>query len=352
MTAASTCALYSREHQAVKEFSIKAIRKMEALFAEGQSVIFTILGSSLLFNDECISDKGVTVSNFVKRLRRKGVEKVVFREGVTHDELVDFVSDLTSPARAPESSANIAVGIVEVSFDSKGLDLSSLIDENVEKVKGVQSEAASTKKFDMVVLEDVAMSLMATIKSEANILKVLRPVKAYSDYTFVHTTNVSALSLYIAESLGIEGEMLHEVGIAGLLHDIGKLFIPKEILNKESNLSDDEWEMMKSHCLLGAMYLSELQDAPKLAIIAAFEHHMRYDGKGYPVPKRRGHRQHLISQIISIADFFDALRAERPYRRGLDIPIVAAFLRESSGTQFNPAIVDHFLDTMHQAHSS
>jgi putative nucleotidyltransferase with HDIG domain len=349
MTAASSCSLYNREHSAVKEFSAKSIENMEEFFASDQGVNFTVLGTSLLFNEGRVSSRNPTVHTFVKKLRRKGVEKIVLRKDVTTDELVDFISDLMSQKETPKSSMNIAVGIVEVKYKGGGLDVSGIIDQNVEKVKGVQKEAAETRKLDMVMLEDIALSLITTIKDEANILKVLSPVKAYSDYTFVHTTNVSILSLYLAESLGLEGDMLHEVGIAGLLHDIGKLFIPLEILHKEGKLDDEEFDVIKSHSLMGAMYLSELQDPPKLAIIAAFEHHMRYDGKGYPVTKRRGHNQHIISQIISIADFFDAVRADRPYRKGMEIPKIVGIIKESSGTIFNPALTDHFLDTLHQA---
>jgi putative nucleotidyltransferase with HDIG domain len=349
MTAASSCSLYNREHSAVKEFSAKAIENMEPFFAEDSGVNFTVLGTSLLFNEDRVSDKSPTVLTFVKKLRRKGVEKIVFRKDVTSDELINFISDLMSQRETPKSSQNIAVGIVEIKYKGDGLDVSGLIDQNVEKVKEVQHGVAESKKLDMVMLEDIALSLISTIKSEANVLNVMSPVRAYSEYTFVHTTNVSILSIYLAESLGVEGEMLHEVGIAGLLHDIGKLFIPLEILHKEGKLEDEEWDIMRSHALMGAMYLSEMQDPPKLAIIAAFEHHMRYDGKGYPVTKRRGHNQHIISQIISIADFFDAVRADRPYRKGMDIPKIVGILREGEGSLFNPALVDHFLSTLHHA---
>jgi putative nucleotidyltransferase with HDIG domain len=351
LTAASGCALYDNEHDAVIEFSGKAIEKMEEFFAEGDSVNFTMLGTSLLFNDKRVTDKGITVLNFVKRLRRKGVEKIIFRKGIAPEELIAFVSDLTSYREVPTSSKHIAIGIVEVKLKGGGLDISSVVDENVEKVKGVHVEVDKTKKLDMVMLEEIAMSLISALRSESDLLKVLSPVKSYSEYTFVHTTNVSILALYLAESLGLEGEMLHEVGLAGLLHDIGKIFIPKEILHKAGKLEYDEFEAMKNHSLLGAMYLSELQDASKLGIIAAFEHHMRYDGKGYPVPKRRGHNQHAVSQIIAVADFFDALRSDRPYRKGLDIPVIVGLLKESAGTQFNPVIVDHFLNTLHDRHT-
>jgi len=349
MTAASSCSLYNREHSAVIEFSARAIANMQEFFEGGDGVNFTVLGTSLLFNEERVSDKSPTVITFVKKLRRKGVEKIVIRKEVSQDELIDFIVALMSQKDTPKSSQNIAVGIVEIKYKGDGSGIGALVDKNVEKVKEVQTGISDSKQLDMVMLEDVALSLISTIRSESNILNVLSPVQSYSEYTFVHTTNVSILSLYLAESLGVEGDMLHEVGIAGLLHDIGKLFIPHEILHKEGKLEEDEWEIMKSHALLGAMYLSELKDPPKLAIIAAFEHHMRFDGKGYPVTKRRGHNQHIVSQIISIADFFDALRSDRPYRKGMDIEKIIGIYRESEGTLFNPPLMDHFLDSLHHS---
>ena len=140
--------------------------------------------------------------------------------------------------------------------------------------------------------------------------------------------------------------MLHEIGLAGLLHDVGKQFVPLEILNKPGKLDKDEWDMMQNHSLYGARYLSSLPDSPKLAIVGAFEHHMKFDGSGYPQTMRRDMKQHLVSQIIALSDFFDALRTERPYRKPMEVPKIVSIMKECSGIDFNPVLVDNFVRTL------
>jgi HD-GYP domain-containing protein (c-di-GMP phosphodiesterase class II) len=105
---------------------------------------------------------------------------------------------------------------------------------------------------------------------------------------------------------------------------------------------------MKKHPTYGAMYLATLPDIPKYALVAAYEHHMKFSGGGYPATRRKGGRQHVISQIISISDFFDALRTDRPYRKSVDPSSIIGILTETSGKDFNPYLVENFVRTYKQ----
>ncbi len=196
---------------------------------------------------------------------------------------------------------------------AEGDDVDALVRENVGKVKSLFHGMNKFRRLEMVSLEDAVIAFIATLKREINVLRVISPVKSYSEYTYVHATNVSVITLFQAEALGMKGENLHDVGIATLMHDVGKMFVPKEVLEKPGKLNDEEWNQMKQHPVAGAKYLSALPDVPKLAMIAAFEHHMKFDGHGYPGMKRTGKKQHIVSQMVAIAAFFfDALRTERP----------------------------------------
>jgi HD-GYP domain-containing protein (c-di-GMP phosphodiesterase class II) len=124
------------------------------------------------------------------------------------------------------------------------------------------------------------------------------------------------------------------------------VFVSKEVLEKQTRLDGTEWDEMKKHPIQGAVYLSTLQDVPKLALIAAFEHHMKFNGKGYPETKRRGRKQHIISQLVAISDFFDAIRTERPYRKALEVQAVVRLMKEAAGNDFNPMLVDNFLNAL------
>lgn len=349
ITALSNCALYSRDHSAVGMYSRLAVDDMAPFFEDSGDLSFTILGDSLFVNEDKVPDKRGHIAKFVKILRRKGIEKVVFTSSVQSDEVIAFVEAMTSPSKTPASSSGLKVGVVEVRLSAGGgTDISSMMDEDIEKLREVHEGLSKFKTLDMVGLEDIVASFISNFRQEANALKIISPLKTYDDYTFTHTANVSVLSIFQAQSIGIQGEMLHEVGLAGLLHDVGKQFVPLEILNKPGKLDDSEWEYMRNHTVLGAKYLSAQNDSPKLAIIAAYEHHMKFDGSGYPVTQRRDKNQHLISQIIAISDFFDALRTERPYRKAMAVEKIVSIMEEGSGTDFNPVLVKNFVRTLIQ----
>lgn len=344
VTALSNCSLYSEQHPLVGEFSEKALREIEGLYADDMLTL-ALLGDSLVFNNNPIADKGAHLSNFKRKLKRKGIEKIIIRKGLGIEELKKFIAGVVSTEKVV-SSPHISVGMVEVRFSSDGTDVSALINENITKVKGIYQGIAKLKRLDMVSLEDAVAGFIATLKRETNVLRIVSPVKSYSEYTYVHATNVSVLTIFQAEALGMKGENLHDVGLAGLLHDVGKMFVSKEVLEKQAKLDLEEWNAIKTHPVFGARYLAALSDVPKLALIAAFEHHMKFDGSGYPDTKRRGKRQHIISQMVAIADFFDALRTERPYRMALESATVVELMKEATGKDFNPLLVDNFLTAL------
>jgi HD-GYP domain-containing protein (c-di-GMP phosphodiesterase class II) len=344
VVALSNCSLYSENHPIVSEFGEEALHVLEDLY-EDKSLTFTLLGESLIINNTPLTEKGIHVSNFIKRLRRKGIEKVIFTEGLDIEELRKFISGIASKEKVL-SSPHLSVGMVDVRFKTEDEDIGDLMSEQVTKVKEVYHGVSKFKRLDMVSLEDAVIGFISTLKREANVLRVISPVKSYSEYTYVHATNVSVLTIFQAESMGMKGEILYDIGIAGLLHDVGKIFVSKEVLEKQASLDQYEWNLMKMHPVHGAMYLSTLPDVPKLALIAAFEHHMKFNGGGYPDTKRRGKKQHIVSQMVSIADFFDALRTERPYKKALEIKTIVEIMEEAAGKDINPLLTENFFNAL------
>jgi HD-GYP domain-containing protein (c-di-GMP phosphodiesterase class II) len=220
------------------------------------------------------------------------------------------------------------------------------MDEGIGKIKEAYQGVSHFRNLDMVGLEDAVINFVSTLKRESNVLRIISPVKSYNEYTFVHAANVSVLTLFQAETLGLRGENLHNAGLAGLLHDLGKLFVSNEILDKQGKLDSGEWCTMKKHPVFGTMHLSKIPDVPPIAKIVAFEHHVKFNGLGYPETKKSSRKQHLVSQMVAISDFFDALRTERPYRKAVNVPTIAGLLHEGAGTDFNPILVDSFLSSL------
>lgn len=350
MAAVSNTSLYSKDHAAVVHLSERAVSLMEDLYDDDGSLSFTILGDKLLYNQEPVQEKGIHIYSFIRKFRRRGIENVAFKKGVTPEELSRLVGDLASGEEMAATYPHISLGAVEVGLIEEGGGgegyPEDVFEENTEKFGEIYSRVSKFKKLDVVGLEEVVVSFMSNLKGELSILKAASPVKAHSEYTFSHITNVSILSMYQAEHLGIKGDLLHDIGLAGLLHDVGKMFVSKDIIEKPGKLDDDEWAEMQKHPTYGAMYLCMQSDVPKISIVGAFEHHMKFNGTGYPRTRRRSRKQHIVSQIIAISDFFDALRTERSYRRALEVPVTVGIMKETSGKDFNPLLVDNFLNAL------
>jgi HD-GYP domain-containing protein (c-di-GMP phosphodiesterase class II) len=191
-------------------------------------------------------------------------------------------------------------------------------------------------------LSGMVWGLIDGLTNASRELLPLAPLKDYDEYTFVHSVNVSLLTLAQARSLGIADEALHDVGLAALLHDFGKLKVPLQVLNKPGKLEGAEWELMTSHPELGARELSRLDGIRPLSIVVAYEHHMRFDGEpSYPLP-RQPRRPGLASQLTSISDVYDAICTTRPYSKARPRTVALDVLRQRSGTFHDPALLDNF----------
>jgi HD-GYP domain-containing protein (c-di-GMP phosphodiesterase class II) len=205
------------------------------------------------------------------------------------------------------------------------------------------SDCAKEKKtFSMSGLNEIVAASIHAFEEMSGSLKLLEKLLALGEYTFTHSTNVCILNLAQAKSIGIEGRLLHDVGVAALLHDIGKLSVPEEILSKPCALSAEELGLIHQHPVLGAHYLLDMPGVPKLAVVCSFEHHMKYDGTGYPKVSA-GWSQNFCSQITAVSDYFDALRTNRSYREALEYATVAAMMVEASGTYLHPLLTRNFM---------
>ena len=157
--------------------------------------------------------------------------------------------------------------------------------------------------------------------------------------------NVAALSMAMARSLDLEGPMLREFGFAALMHDIGKVHTPLEILNKPDKLTDEEFKIMKQHVVDGAHVLRRTPETPALAPVVAFEHHLKQDLSGYP--ENIGSRKlNLCTMVVSVVDVFDALRSNRAYRAGLATDRIKHIMGQQDGTAFNRTLLRRFVNLM------
>lgn len=165
-------------------------------------------------------------------------------------------------------------------------------------------------------------------------------IDAKDPYTCGHSDRVARVSVRLAQELGCEQTMLHTLYMAGLLHDVGKIGIRDEILSKPARLSDEEYEHIKQHPGLGYRILADIKPL-KDVLPAVLHHHEMWDGNGYPCALM-GEQIPLIARIVAVADAYDAMSSDRPYRKGMPIEKVDEIFRQGSGSHWDPEVVAAF----------
>ena len=217
---------------------------------------------------------------------------------------------------------------------------------SISEMRAVFKEANGRGSVSVRRARRVAGNVMETLSRDESTLFGLMAIRDYDQYTFQHCVNVCALSAALGLRLGLSREAIRELGVAGLLHDVGKLSIPHRILNKPSRLTMQEWEVMKTHPAAGArMLLKDRGLAPNVikAVKVALHHHLRVDGGGYP-SLTFSTAPGIFSRIVTISDCYDAMTSVRVYRQTAIQPAnVVAYLWAQRGKIFHPGIVKRFI---------
>jgi HD-GYP domain-containing protein (c-di-GMP phosphodiesterase class II) len=360
-TAVATSLLYSIDHEQVQRLTAAARESL--ILAMGEEPYLSLM----LIEDELVAwDRPLETSMYVNRfgqaLKSHGIGHLRLQREVSEDELKQMVFQLgrgTHPDIEIRSTENIRFGRVELkkgsedredeaADDSQGLKtLADIAVEELSTFMEIYEEARNNKKLNIGGVSQIVSSFINAFKQMADPVLALAPLRALDEYTFTHSTNVCVLNIAQAMSLEIDGQLLHDIGVAAMLHDIGKLYVPEEILTKPGRLDDKEWEIIKRHPLKGAERLLDTPGVPRLAVVTAYEHHMKFNFSGYP-SVQDGWCQTLCGQMTTISDFFDALRTKRAYRDAMDFGAIASIMEELSGRDFHPFLTKNFLGIIHR----
>jgi putative nucleotidyltransferase with HDIG domain len=215
----------------------------------------------------------------------------------------------------------------------------------VSAAEAAWESAATEGEPDLPTALEAVDGLSEAVTQNRTALVALTAMRNYDNYTFTHMVNVSILTMGQARALGIEGRLLREFGLSALMHDIGKVRTPKEILNKPGKLTDEEFVIMRRHTVDGAEILRRTPEMPILAPVVAFEHHLRMDGTGYPFEARRS-TLNLATTLCGIADVYDAMRSQRSYQQAFPTDRILAVLQKNDGTQFDRHLVRRFVQLL------
>lgn len=271
--------------------------------------VFTSDGRELLASGIGIKE------NYIERLRKSGITEI-------------FIED-------------------EVSY---GIDVADVVHENTRLeakrlVKSLMEDGPFSQALNVKEVREIILRIIGELLSIGDIIVNLSEIRSVDDYTFEHSVNVCILSIITGIGLGFDKRCLKDLGVGAILHDIGKMRIPDEILKKPSQLTVEEFEEIKKHTVYGYEILKKLPNVSVISSLIAFGHHERYDGSGYPL-QLRGENISLYARIVAIADVYDALTSDRVYRKKLRPHEVIEYIASLGAYHFDKEILECFIKYM------
>ncbi len=346
---ATNISLYGSQHPQILKLCDKALEECHRAFRVAPVYVFKVIDHRLICNHMRLEPTLAT-----ERLRRQlETRKIRYFEISAHvdrDELLKLAQALsgTDDADLPRDLSHVRFGQLQpekVQPAGSVCDFSELAGQHCDRFMDAYRRARKKQAIPVPVIAEIVDDFIEAFRSHSRVMMALAPLRSMDEYAYVHSTNICLLNLAQARLLGIDGQTLNDIGIAAMLHDVGKLFIPADILNKPGKPDEKEWNMIKQHPRLGAEYLVNTPGVPYLAVINAFEHHIGYDGKGYPSPGRP-RQLSVCSHMTTISDIYDALRTRRSYKEPLPFSGIREIMTASMGKSLHPQLTRSFLDAM------
>jgi len=357
--------LYPEGHPSREKAVDHAFEELDGLTTAGSQLpSFTFLGDEVVFGRERLRD--LKSWDWGTRLVAAGIQRLELERRVTREEFDGFLQELlgrlmmsavdTSEARQMRSfgirfgavglqgrDADAPAAAVPAPLPETTLDLT--LGEEAETFKWLQSEVQSGAGVPLLEAEAVVRSLSVAMHGDSRIVLPLLKLKEFDQYTTTHSLNVAVLAMGLAESLGCRPKEIRAIGVAGLLHDIGKIRIPLEVLTKPGKLNEEERAIMNAHPIDGARVIMQSEEDLGMAAAVAYEHHVMLDGGGYPVMHYKRDCA-MASRLVHVCDVYDALSTKRPYRDAWPSEKTMSYLEERAGMEFDPELVAAFVRTL------
>jgi putative nucleotidyltransferase with HDIG domain len=355
-----TSALYGADHPVTVQTLNDVHALVTLLLAEKPALRLVIHEGMFFLDDALLLEESLQLYSLLIEMRAREVLVVEFRPGVEAweigrlAELMNLGSGAVAKTGAPALLAQygvrqIVVGgtvtapgqAAPVRFDPRNAYRAALRAVGELNYQGSRDLPLALHKGRLIVA-----SFIDIVARDQVALMGMTALRNHDEETCHHSVNVGILSLLMGFQIGLDRSLLSTLGLAALLHDIGKVRIPREVLTKPGRLTPEEQQTVRRHAVLGAHLLRNLSGQARLAILAAFEHHANYDLSGYPAITAK-RVPHLLSRIVQIADYFDAMTsARRPYRRALLPSEAIREIGKGAGTLYDPVLARVFIQVM------
>ena len=362
--ALSTMALYGEGHPAREKAIDTSFEHLEALQQHDPSARFSFLGAAVIYGERALRE--LREWEWGGRLAAVGIQRIELQPGVTREDYEAFLGDVMSSLTAatvdtteqrqtrPSSIRFGAIGVrgaTGVKAPSEAVlptaTITYTLGEEADAVRWLHDEVEQRGELPLVEAEAVVRSLSVAMHGESQVVIPLLELKEFDQYTTTHSMNVSVLAMALAEFMGLGKRDVRSYGVAGLLHDLGKVRIPREILVKPGRLTPEERAIMNRHPADGARIIFASDKQLDLAAIVAYEHHIMLNGGGYPC-LHYGRDCHSASRLVHVCDVYDALRTRRPYREAWESERALEYIESRAGTEFDPDVARAFCSMMRQ----
>jgi putative nucleotidyltransferase with HDIG domain len=355
--------LYDKGHPARERAVDESYEKLRDLVDGEGSRQITFVNREVVLDQQVLRD--LKEWEWGTRLAGVGIERVEFDESVTRDNYEEFLRDAflrfkgksldTTEARymrhtgvryGPTSIGAEGVEQAEAIVQTSATIAYSL-QEDIETIEWMHRQVQDEGEVPMLEAEMVVRSLSTAMHNQEEILLPLLELKEFDQYTTTHSTNVAVLAMGLAEYIGLQGQDVRVMGVAGLLHDLGKVRIPKEILVKPGAFTDEERQEMQRHPGEGARIILGRDVRLEVPAIVAYEHHIMLNGAGYP-SLHYSRSTHIASRLVHVCDVYDALCTNRPYRGAWTSDKALGLIEKETGDDFDPQFARPFVQMMRQ----
>lgn len=354
--------LYPEAHPILLTAADKLLSKIEYLQAGRSEVAFYLVGGELFFEKLSIpTDQSLSL--LMEFFSGRAVGGIIFKPSLTAEDLIRFsalmnrepalfagakdINEIIAKAgvRHVELHRVVLVDKQSASDIKSGMmKAGEMFQEAVDAVKDMVKAVHLGKALNVRKTNSVVQTMIDSMLVSRDTLLGLTNIKMYDEYTFAHSVNTSILAVSLGTYLAFEKPRLAALGVAGLMHDFGKVNIPPEIINKPGSLDDDEWEVIKRHPIEGALMLADTEGLSKLAMVCAFEHHQHGGLRSYPQVEGDA-RTHPFSQIIALVDAYEAMTAARVYYNArMPADHAIRILLKKRGAPFDPVLVKAFVN--------
>jgi putative nucleotidyltransferase with HDIG domain len=354
--AAST--LYGDNHPAYRRAADAAFRPLQELQkAEGATLQFSLLHGEVVFRERVLHE--LHSWDWTQRLTDAGIQRIEVTGEASPEEFEEFLDLLSdrlagrpfdSSSVRHDGQGNLRFGHVSIqrregepSAASTVATLNYGLQEEYQAVHWVHDEVSRSGRLPLLEAEAIVQSLAIAMHAERATVLPLLQLKEFDQYTTTHSMNVAVLAMALAEAVALSSAQIRAVGVAGLLHDLGKVRVPKDVLLKPGKLTEGERAEIQRHPTEGARILLAGDQPLDLAAVVSFEHHLMMDGSGYPC-RHLPCDTHYGSRLVHVCDVYDALRTRRPYRDAWESETALQYIEQRAGLEFDPGLATSFAD--------